>query len=112
MLIAIYCAESARSTPRTGFSAFSNTDQAATTSSVRETPQDASTIIPDFDEIRSLAEREEMFVSEVIVMPIGDVTALICSTKICVEVCSSTGTKATEVSDSERALATMAAAVC
>jgi hypothetical protein len=44
-------------------------------SSVRETPQDASAIIPDLDEIKSLAERDETFVSEVTVTPRGDVTA-------------------------------------
>ena len=64
-----------RSTPITGLSAFSNTDQVETMSSVKETPKDASAIIPDFDEIKSLAERDEIFVSEVTVTPRGDVTA-------------------------------------
>jgi hypothetical protein len=44
-------------------------------SSVCETPRVASAIIPDFDEIKSLAERAEIFVSDETVTPIGEVTA-------------------------------------
>jgi hypothetical protein len=43
-------------------------------SSVKETPREASAIIPDVDEIKSLAERAEMFERDVTVTPIGAVT--------------------------------------
>jgi hypothetical protein len=64
-----------RITPSIGFCALSNTDHVVTMSSVSETPREASAIIPEFDEISSLADSAEMDVSEVTVTPIDEVTA-------------------------------------
>lgn len=64
-----------RTTPKTGFWAFSNTDHVATMSSISETPREATAIIPELDEIMSLAESDEMLASETADTPMGDVTA-------------------------------------
>ena len=44
-------------------------------SSISETPCEATAIIPELDEIMSLAESDEMLVSETADTPMGDVTA-------------------------------------
>ena len=64
-----------RTTPKTGFWAFSKTDHVATMFSISETPREATAIIPELDEIMSLAESDEMLASETADTPIGDVTA-------------------------------------
>jgi hypothetical protein len=64
-----------RTTPKTGLWAFSNTDHVAIMSSISETPREATAIIPELDEIMSLAESDEMLASETADTPMGDVTA-------------------------------------
>ena len=74
-LITIQLAEATRIIPKTCFCDFSKTEQVETMLLVIETPHDASAIIPDFVEIRSLAERAEIVAIESTDTPIWDVTA-------------------------------------